>query len=302
MEFVQFHPTALQNSSILISESARGEGGYLLNKNGERFTNELSPRDEVSRAIYDELKKGGQVYIDIRHLGEEFIEHNLPQERKLAKQYEGVDPVFEIVPIKPAAHYTMGGIDVDHNSQTNIKGLFAVGECANQKVHGANRLGGNSLLELVVFGRQAGKNAASYALQNTLTCKQERVPDIDIFFKPECKKNFYISQEELTQEMYHYVGIKRELTELQEVQNRFLKLKEEMALLGVRDANRLYNTELVEFLEFKNMMELSELVIKGAIARHESRGAHFRVDAPDENKEFEKNSVYMKDGDVICLV
>jgi succinate dehydrogenase / fumarate reductase flavoprotein subunit len=166
MEFVQFHPTALKNSSILISESARGEGGYLLNSKGERFTNELAPRDEVSRAINDEILRGEDIFLDIRHLGEEFIEEGLPQERKLAKLYENVDPVHDLIPIRPVAHYTMGGIEVDDNSQTTIEGLFAVGECANHRVHGANRLGGNSLLEIVVFGKQAGEGAASFALKH----------------------------------------------------------------------------------------------------------------------------------------
>lgn len=163
MEFIQFHPTALKNSSILISESARGSGGYLVNSKGERFTNELAPRDEVARAIHAEMQKGEEVYLDIRHLGEAFIDEELPQERKLAKLYENVDPVYDLVPIKPVAHYTMGGLEVNKHSQTKVRGLFAVGECANHKVHGANRLGGNSLLELVVFGREAGKNAALYA-------------------------------------------------------------------------------------------------------------------------------------------
>ncbi|OHD93811.1 MAG: succinate dehydrogenase, partial [Sulfurimonas sp. GWF2_37_8] len=123
MEFVQFHPTALKNSSILISESARGAGGYLLNSKGERFTNELAPRDAVARAIHDEISKGEEVFLDIRHLGEAFIDAELPQERKLAKLYENVDPVYDLIPIKPAAHYTMGGIEVDKNSHSKLKGL-----------------------------------------------------------------------------------------------------------------------------------------------------------------------------------
>ena len=168
MEFIQFHPTALKNSAILISESARGAGGYLLNSKGERFTNELAPRDEVARAIDDELDKGEDVFLDIRHLGEEFINEELPQERKLARLYENVDPVYDLLPIKPVAHYTMGGIEVDSKSMTNISGLFAVGECANHKVHGANRLGGNSLLELVVFGKEVGVNASNFAKNNPL--------------------------------------------------------------------------------------------------------------------------------------
>ncbi len=165
MEFVQFHPTGLKNSSVLISESARGAGGYLLNAAGERFTDEKGTRDVVARAILDEINRCGAVYLDIRHLGEAFIDEELPQERKLAILYEGVDPVKEPMPIRPVAHYTMGGIEVGSDSQTCVKGLYATGECANHNVHGANRLGGNSLLELIVFGKQAGTNAAEAAKQ-----------------------------------------------------------------------------------------------------------------------------------------
>ena len=300
MEFVQFHPTGLKNSAILISESARGEGGYLLNKEGKRFTDELAPRDEVSRAIYDEMLKSGEVYIDIRHLGEEFISHNLPQERKLAKLYENVDPVFEPIPIKPVAHYTMGGIDVDENSQTNIKGVFAVGECANQKVHGANRLGGNSLLELIVFGREAGKNAANSAKENSLTCKQfESEKFVFDFVTP--KVDFYKTRDELSDCFYEKVGIKRNEADLEKVSKYLQSVNEQLPLMGVRDTNKVYNTELVEFLEFKNMITLCEMVIAGAIKREESRGAHFREDMPRESEAFKKNTIYYKNGEKLCL-
>ena len=300
MEFVQFHPTGLKNSAILISESARGEGGYLLNKEGKRFTDELAPRDEVSRAIYDEMLKSGEVYIDIRHLGEEFISHNLPQERKLAKLYENVDPVFEPIPIKPVAHYTMGGIDVDESSQTNIKGVFAVGECANQKVHGANRLGGNSLLELIVFGREAGKNAANSAKENSLTCKQfESEKFVFDFVTP--KVDFYKTRDELSDCFYEKVGIKRNEADLEKVSKYLQSVNKQLPLMGVRDTNKVYNTELVEFLEFKNMIALCEMVIAGAIKREESRGAHFREDMPRESETFKRNTIYYKNGEKLCL-
>lgn len=308
MEFVQFHPTGLKSSSILISESARGEGGYLLNKNGERFTDELAPRDAVSRAIYEELQKTGEVYLDIRHLGEEFIEQNLPQERKLAKLYENVDPVYEIVPIKPVAHYTMGGIDVDANSQSSIKGLFAVGECANQKVHGANRLGGNSLLELVVFGREVGKyvvqSASQISFQKHATCKaQERERDIfDSYSVPNGSSvNFYEKQEKLAQALYENAGIKRSGKKLQELLSFIQDLQGKLCDMGVKDTNKIYNTELVEFLEFKNMLELCEMVTLGALKRQESRGAHFREDMPNENETFKKQTFYYNDGEKLCI-
>ena len=303
IEFVQFHPTALKNSSILVSESARGEGGYLLNKEGKRFTDELAPRDQVSRAIYDEMQNGGEVYIDIRHLGEEFIARQLPQERKLAKLYENADPAYELVPVKPVAHYTMGGIDVDRDSQTNIKGLFAAGECANQKVHGANRLGGNSLLELIVFGRNAGNNAASHAQQNSFTCNDVHNADesIESVKNSPCSIDFYKKRDGLCEQFYKNVGIKRDDAKLSEALEYIKTLKEELPLMGVRDKNKLYNTELVEFLEFKNMIDLAQMVVFGALKRQESRGAHFREDMPQEKEAFKANTVYYKEGDKLCV-
>lgn len=303
MEFIQFHPTGLKNSSILISESARGEGGYLLNKKGKRFTDELAPRDEVSRAIYEEIEKSGEVYIDIRHLGEEFISHSLPQERKLAKLYENVDPVFEPIPIKPVAHYTMGGIDVDEDAQTNIQGLFAVGECANQKVHGANRLGGNSLLELIVFGRVTGKNAAKSAKENTLNAKdsETQMSILKGYLNPESKVDFYKKRDELAEQFYKNVGIKRDKVKLSLALEHLQSLKKQLPLMGVRDTNKLYNTELVEFLEFKNLLDLAEMVVTGALVREESRGAHYREDMPSESEVFEKNTIYYKNGEKLCV-
>jgi len=161
MEFVQFHPTALRHSSILISESARGEGGYLVNSKGERFIDELLPRDVVARAIFSQISQGEEVFLDIRHLGEERLLQLMPQEVNLARLHEGVDPVCELIPIKPVAHYTMGGIDVNSNLEVNgLKNCYAVGECSNAKIHGANRLGGNSLLEIVSLGRFVGEIAS----------------------------------------------------------------------------------------------------------------------------------------------
>ena len=276
MEFVQFHPTALKNSSILISESARGEGGYLLNSKGERFTNELAPRDEVSRAINAEILKGEDIFLDIRHLGEEFIDENLPQERKLAKLYENVDPVHELIPIKPVAHYTMGGILVDHKSQTTLEGLFACGECANHRVHGANRLGGNSLLEIVVFGKEAGVNAAEFAKSTSATTPKSR--EVSVVEEIETYSNqldFYAKRELIGDIFYKNVGIVRTQEELLYAQQELAGIKANIHLFGVSDKAKVYNTNRVEFLEFLNILDVCESIVEGALKRTKSCGAHF---------------------------
>ena len=279
MEFVQFHPTGLKNSSILISESARGEGGYLVNSKGERFTNELAPRDEVSRAINAEIQKGEEVFLDIRHLGELFIDETLPQERKLAKLYENVDPVHDLVPIKAVAHYTMGGIEVDNKSQTSVSGLFACGECANHKVHGANRLGGNSLLEIVVFGREAGKSAANFTFCDDKSsggydCKRsENFLNAVKNFTNEI--NFYEKREAVGALFYNKVGIVRRKSEMLAAKEEIDELKELLPLMGVKDAEKVYNTNLTEFLEFRNMLDVCEAVVNAALVREESCGAHY---------------------------
>jgi succinate dehydrogenase / fumarate reductase flavoprotein subunit len=291
MEFVQFHPTALKNSSILISESARGAGGYLLDKNHKRFTDELAPRDKLSQAILKEIQEGSkEVFLDIRHLGEEFIDEELPQERKLAKLYENIDPVYELIPIKPVAHYTMGGIEVDNTSQTSIDGLFAVGECANHNVHGANRLGGNSLLELIVFGKQAGENAARYAKTAKLTCKSTKEFERDVQNISDIKEfsneiDFYQERLKLGDIFYKNVGIKRNEKELSLALKSVLWMSQNIKKMGIKDKSEIYNTNLVEFLEFINMLELAEIVSQSALERKESRGAHFREDMLNQDDE-----------------
>jgi len=296
MEFVQFHPTALKNSSILISESARGAGGHLLNSKGERFVDELLPRDKVARAIHNEMQKGEDIFLDIRHLGEEFIDKELPQERKLAKLYENIDPVFDLIPIKPVAHYTMGGIEVDSKSCTIIKGLYAAGECANHRVHGANRLGGNSLLELIVFGKQAGENSASYALDISESSHAERGNKTIEALNNKPEVDFYKIREELGDIFYKSVGISRDK---QSLESTLEKVQEYISLIpkmGVNDDSKIYNTNLIEFLEFKNMLELSKYILISAIARNESRGAHYRADFPNEDEKFEMHTIICRDG------
>ncbi len=301
LEFIQFHPTALKGSSILISESARGLGGYLLNTKGERFVNELAPRDEVSHAIHDEILKGENIFLDIRHLGSEFIEKELPQEAKLAKLYENIDPALELIPIKPVAHYTMGGIDVNNRSSTSVEGLFAVGECANHRVHGANRLGGNSLLELVVFGKIAGESAAKFAKESTLEIDiQERIKIVQANLQ-QIKSytneiNFYEKHSELGEIFYKKVGIKRDKKSLLSTLDSVREMKQNLKKMGVSDKEKKYNTNLIEFLEFENMLFLSELILLSAIQRDESRGAHFRVDAQESVKAFEAHTIIDRDG------
>ncbi|KFN40448.1 MAG: succinate dehydrogenase [Sulfuricurvum sp. MLSB] len=306
MEFIQFHPTALKRSSILISESARGAGGYLLNAQNERFTDELAPRDVVARAIHDELAASGAVYLDIRHLGESFVDHELPQERKLAQIYEGIDPVHELIPIKPAAHYSMGGIEVNESCMSCVQGLFAVGECANHKTHGANRLGGNSLLELVVYGRECGKNASEYGtrhpapdLENTQFAKDQNFVRGVMYFTNQI--DFYQKQEMLANIFYNNVGLVRDDMGLKAVLGAIRQMQKELPFMGPRDKSKVCNTNLVEFIEFGNKVELAEIIVVSAISRVESRGAHYRIDAPARNDQmFGAHTITWKEDGVLC--
>ena len=291
MEFVQFHPTALKSSSILISESARGEGGYLLNSQGERFVDELLPRDIVARAIHSEIAAGNEVFLDIRHLGEAKLTELLPQELHLCRLHEGIDPISELIPIKPVAHYAMGGIDVDHSLETRgIEGCYAVGECSNAKVHGANRLGGNSLLEIIAFGKKAGENAAAYARRakhapsDKMQLQQDRAY-IDKLFRIENRVNFYTKRDALGRSFYQDAGIIRNKTRLESLLSTVKAIQQELPLMGIGDKSRVHNSTLVELIEFTNTLELGESLLVGALAREESRGAHYREDFPQEDDD-----------------
>lgn len=299
IEFVQFHPTALKSSSILISESARGEGGYLVNNKGERFIDELLPRDVVARAIASQILKGYEVFLDIRHLGEAKLMHLLPQEVHLCKLHEGVDPATELIPIKPVAHYSMGGIDVNQTLEVNgLKNCYAVGECANAKVHGANRLGGNSLLEIVSLGRMVGLNA-SKALDNDmltindtqLQADQEYIDEL--FDEYPFEMNFYEAQDALAQGFYNHAGIVKENNQLNNLLNELRVIKASLDNMGIGDKKRENNTNLVEFLQFINMLEVGEILLDSALIRDESRGAHFKEAFPQkDDKDFKAHSVY----------
>ena len=303
LEFVQFHPTALAKSAILISEAARGAGAKLIDSEGKRFCNELATRDELSRAIWQKLQSGEKVFLDMRELGEEFIQKELPQERRLAIIYEGIDPVKEPVPIRPAAHYTMGGIDVDIDGKSSIKALFACGECANAKLHGANRLGGNSLLETVVLGKRVGGAAAE--VENEVAQKEYERTKIDrdfikaVFGLPN-QIDFMDRQEFLSKLLYNNVGIIREELAMKGVLSVIRQHQRELAFMGIRDKSPLYNTELVHFLEYGNIIELAEAMVVVAIQRNESRGAHFRKDYPEQNSAFKAHSIVWKEDGVLC--
>lgn len=298
MEFIQFHPTALKNSSILISEAARGEGGYLVNSKGERFVDELKPRDIVARAIFEQLMQGKEVFLDLRHLGEERLMELLPQEIALCRLHEGVDPLHALIPIKPVAHYTMGGIDVDDVLEVNgIKGCFAVGECACAKVHGANRLGGNSLLEIVTFGKFAGENATKHAMFASAkpSSDAQRLHDIQeiekIFARPH-QVNFYEKREALGKLMYEKVGIIRENQQLHEALEEVIAMQVALGTMGIEDQSKENNQNLVEYLEFTNALLLTPTIISSAIARDESRGAHFKKGFESKDDErFKKHIV-----------
>ena len=304
LEFVQFHPTTLENSNILISESARGEGGYLLDKNENRFIDELKSRDEVSRAIYEKILKNEKVYLDLRHLGLKKIKELMPQERNLAYEYSNIKIEDELLPITPAAHYSMGGIKTDIDGKTNIKNLYACGECAQANIHGANRLGGNSLLEIVVFGKIAGINASNMAKEVSPNCSgsQQLIKDKNLISKiynyPN-KIDFYEKKELLGLLLFKNLGLFRTDSEMQNLLNTLNDLLNNIGNMGIGDKSIKYNKNLVEFIEFKNLLQVSLLVTISAITRKESRGSHFRLDYPNQNEDYEKNSLIINSKNAI---
>jgi len=299
MEFVQFHPTSLLGSNILISEAARGEGGVLVNKNGERFMRryaprsaDLAPRDVVARAIEQEIAAGrgfdgGYVHLDLRHIGEERIRERLPGIRLIAMDFAGVDPVTEPIPVQPAQHYSMGGIDVGIEGQSGIQGLYAAGECACISVHGANRLGGNSLLETVVFGRLA---AASIILNLPTEPVPADGPVLSAVTEMEAKVNGILERrggeqlftviDSLKETMDTKFGIFREGDSMDKGLAEISALRERAGNISISDKDRAVNQALVRFLELEYMFLVAEAAALGAIQRKESRGSHTRTDYP----------------------
>ncbi|MEO6351066.1 MAG: FAD-binding protein, partial [Candidatus Limnocylindrales bacterium] len=309
MEFYQFHPTGIVGIGILLSEAARGEGGYLRNDAGERFMEryaptlmELAPRDVVSRAIYLETRAGrgigGKdfVHLDLTHLGKEIIDTKLPDITEFARVYQGVEPITQPVPITPTAHYAMGGIPTNNESRvvadaqnTIVPGLYAAGECACVSVHGANRLGTNSLVDILVFGRRAGKSitedlAASGELPSLPADAADAVAsELDGMRTRPRGENAHKIRLELADMMMDRCGVFRTREGLASLSLDLRELRGRYANVRVSDRGKVFNTDLLEAREVGYLLDCAETTVAGALAREESRGAHFREDFPERN-------------------
>ncbi|MDP9382443.1 MAG: succinate dehydrogenase flavoprotein subunit [Chloroflexota bacterium] len=305
MELYQFHPTGVYKLGILLTEGARGEGGILRNSEGERFTEryaptllDLAPRDMVSRFIYQEVREGRGinggdfVHLDLTHLGAEVVEKKLPDLADFVRTYLGLDPVRELIPIQPTAHYAMGGIPTDidgrvitgeHN--TPLPGFYAAGECACVSVHGANRLGTNSLVDIVVFGRRAGRHMARYVQETGFTQLPQK-PDlyareqVGQLLARETGESAARIRSALQEEMMDKVSVVRSEEKLRAAQRTVRQLKEQYRHVAMQDRQTWYNSELHETMEVGYLLDLSESIIAGALAREESRGGHYREDYP----------------------
>jgi len=307
MEMVQFHPTGLPFTGILITEAVRGEGGYLLNNEGERFLKryvpnkmELGPRDIISRAMTTEFEAGKgfegphgkYMHLDVRHLGEKVIDRKLPFMRELGREFVGIDIVKDPIPVRPVQHYMMGGVDADISGVTPILGLYAAGECANVGLNGGNRLGSNSLSECLVFGAAAGRHAAHYAG----SAKPVTANPVDAILWDEARRveSQYLEKKDgdermgsIREEMQHAMdagaGVFRTKEGLEKLIEQLGGLRERFERVKIEDSSRTFNTELVAALELDFMLEVSQTIAVSALAREESRGAHARRDFPERN-------------------
>ncbi|TAN54251.1 MAG: fumarate reductase (quinol) flavoprotein subunit [Betaproteobacteria bacterium] len=313
MEFVQYHPTGLPSTGTLLTEACRGEGGVLLNRNGRRFlqdygmgpetpigkpvfkTMELGPRDRVSQAFWQEQKKGNMMptqwgdamLLDMRHLGEKTINERLPLVRDMSISYMGVDPVTDPVPVRPVVHYMMGGIDTDKRAATRLPGLFAAGECACVSINGANRLGSNSLTELLVFGRRAGLSAMEYVQGGARAAGEAALAAGAAAALGRLRELMQRSgggetvaglRKEMMQTMEQNAGIYRTSEGLAEACAKLSELRRRYARIELHDRTNVYNTDLLQALELGSMLDCAEAVTQSALARQESRGAHQRLD------------------------
>jgi fumarate reductase flavoprotein subunit len=326
MEFVQYHPTGLPNTGSLLTEACRGEGGVLLNKNGRRYlqdygmgpetplgkpqlkTMELGPRDRVSQAYWHELQKGNTVttpwgecvMLDMRHLGEKYIDERLPLVRELGIAYLGVDIVKEAIPIRPVVHYMMGGISTNTKAATPLPGLFAAGECACVSLNGANRLGSNSLVELLVFGKSAAMSAIAHmqglpkpntaALQARANESQARVREL--FSRTDGNESMSGLRKEMMDTMEKNAGLYREENGLKEAVAKLAELRQRYNKVTLHDKSNVFNTDLFQVLELGSMLDCAEALVVSALARKESRGAHQRLDFVErDDKTFLRHSM-----------
>ncbi|OLD98499.1 MAG: fumarate reductase (quinol) flavoprotein subunit [Actinobacteria bacterium 13_1_20CM_4_69_9] len=315
MEMMQFHPTTLAPTGVLITEGCRGEGAYLLNSENDRFLKryapnamELASRDVISRAEQTEIDEGrgvdGNVLLDLRHLGPDRILERLHGTRELSMTFAGVDPIYEPIPVRPGAHYHMGGVDTDVWGLTNVEGLYAAGECACVSVHGANRLGGNALMETITYGKRAGRHAAEWALANTTV---EVPPSTEADAQRELKQLLARTQgerpwkirDELAQTMHENFGVFRREDQMDRQGEIVAALRERFERVVVEDKGHVFNNDLTQALELGFLLELAQCMVVAGIARKESRGAHARPsDFPDRDDEhYMKHTLVMLDDD-----
>jgi len=319
MEFVQYHPTSIFPKNILITEGARGEGGHLVNNKGRRFMEdyaasamELAPRDIVARAIQTEVDKGNgfedeYVHLDLRHLGQKKIDKRLPSVREICIKFGGLDPVEKPIPIQPAQHYSMGGIDVDAHCASALPGFYAAGECACVSVHGANRLGGNSLLETVVFGKIAGREASNFvsgleqkdASERTMFAEaQAEKEKVEAWISRSGGKMAHHLLNDLKVVMSEKVGIFRTKKQLEEALEKIREIREDYGRAFVSGRCLRYSQAIVNLIEFGYMVDLTEVITLGALLREETRGSHYRRDFPrrDDARWLKHTLVRLKDG------
>jgi succinate dehydrogenase / fumarate reductase flavoprotein subunit len=302
MEMMQFHPTTLAPTGVLITEGCRGEGAYLLNRDGERFLKryapnamELASRDVISRAEQTEIDEGrdvdGNVLLDLRHLGAERIIERLPGSRELAMTFAGIDPIYDPIPVRPGAHYHMGGVDTDVWGRTELTGLYAAGEVACVSVHGANRLGGNALMETITFGRRAGAHAADWALSHTTvtvptSVERDAERELNALLDRSDGERPWRIRDELALTMHENFGVFRREDQMQRQDGIVDRLRERYEHVVVEDKSTLFNNDVTQALELGFLLDLAQCMVVCGIARKESRGAHARPhDYPNRDDE-----------------
>jgi fumarate reductase flavoprotein subunit len=335
MEFVQYHPTGLPFTGILITEAARSEGGYMLNKDGYRYLQdynlgkpeprpvlrsmELGPRDRLSQAFVKEWEKGRTiegpygpvVHLDLRHLGEKLITTKLPFVRELCLKYQNIDPIREMIPVRPVVHYMMGGVHTDIQGATPLAGLFAAGEAACVSINGANRLGSNSLPELLVFGARAGQGAAAFAASQqepssavlAQALDEQRRLQHELLHKTDGRESIATLRTEMQQIMERSAGIYRSAAVLTEASDKLRQLQERFRSVAIQDHSRTFNTELTSALELSYMLEVAETIVQSALRREESRGAHQRTDFPArDDQRYLTHSLAFRNADGSCRI